>query len=605
MIEILWSMVAAIAFTMSFIQLLFWWRTQKTTSALAAVMSLAASASAILEMQTAKTDSLEAIQNYALLGNAVIFVLIVSLVWFVHFYIRHDRVWLAWLVTGLWTIGFIANFAMPGNLTFSLLTNVEQNQTFWGEVWYQPVGEANPLRILTEIATLVIIFYVADASRRAFTSGARRRAVVAGSAILFFITAAGLQAILVDENIVSLPYMISWAFVAITVALGVELVNQASQTIRVAEELKASNRRWRTLVDNVDLGVIGTTSHGDINYANHWIEALLGSKPGSLIGRNIVDLTPISVQVEIRSRIEKGQVRRRSEFPLIGTDGTVRNLTWATVPIANSDKTIAGYLAIVQDISALKSAEEDLRSSERAIERFDRAAFLVELASGFAHELNQPLAAILSNAQAGQRLLDKDDVPHDELRDIFDDIADDDIRAGEFIKSMRRLLQQSEMQAVRTDLADLFLEVQRILAGELLQHRISMRTSIEEDIGDVQVGRIEIQQVLMNLMVNAINALQANSETNRILNVSARRQDNRVMINVSDNGPGIDERDLKRVFEPFYTTRREGLGMGLSISRRIVELHGGKLTCNPVAGGGAQFEFSVPLYSKVLEAADA
>jgi two-component system sensor kinase FixL len=604
-IVVLWSMVAAFAFSMFIIQVLLWTRSRDVPPALAAVMSLASAGSAWIEMSVAKTNDIAAVEFLTLMANAAIFFLVVPMIWFVHCYLYRDRTWLLYLITGLWTICLLINFVMPGNLTFSSLSSIQTNVTFWGETWYQPVGEANPLRWLSEFATILIIIYIADATIRSYRHGQLRKAATVGGAMLFFIVVAGVQTPLVDLNIIKTPYMVSWAFVAIALSLSVELVNQVSRSAILSKAVQASNVRWQTLMGNVEFGVIGTTGTGTVDYTNRYVGKLLGQDPDQIMGRNIVEYAPVSIRHVMQERIENQLLSPRTEFPLVDANGEIRNLIWATVPQRNARGEITGYMAIVEDVSALKKAETELRASERAIERFDRAAFLVELASGFAHELNQPLSAILNNAQAGSRMLEQDPVPLEEIAEIFSDIAQDDMRAGNVIRSMRRLLETSKLRAERSSLGRLVSEVRNILASELLHHDIKVTVDLPAALDDIHVGRIEIQQVIMNLMINAIRVLQADGIDSPTIAISACLVEHRVEISVVDNGPGVSADARQKIFEPFYSTRKDGLGMGLSISRRIVELHGGKLACRNTADDGTEFCFSVPLNKHISEAVDA
>jgi PAS domain S-box-containing protein len=597
LIVILWSMVAAIALSTFVIQAMFWVRSRNIVPALAAIMSLASASLALIELAVAKTDEATTALTLGYFANIAIFLLLVPMVWFVHFYLRHDRVWLAYLITAIWSGCLLVNFIMPGNLTFTTVTSLQSHVTFWGEVWYQTTGVANPFRVLADIATLLIIIYIADASIRSFRNGEQRKATNVGGAILFFIVVAGIHSPLVDLNIIKTPIMISWAFVAISVSLSTELVDQALKSAKLDEVIKTGNIRWRALLDNVELGVIVTSDDGQINYVNRFLEKLLGYKSSDLVGQNIIKFSPGSLRHEMEERIEKRDVRSRVEFPLVSAAKEIRNINWSIVPLINSDEEITGYMAIVEDVSALKKAEAEQRDMERTIERFDRAAFLVELSAGFAHELNQPLAAILSNAQAGTRILDQKPLVHSELEAIFLDIAEDDVRASKIIHSLRRLLRKGELQAKKTSLKWLVMEVRRMLSGELLKYDIKVITDIPSDIDDIYVGRIEIQQVIMNLLVNATRALQLEKTDDPAINISAMQVDGRVQISISDNGPGIDAEKRQKVFEPFYTTREDGLGMGLAISRRIVELHGGSLDCTADNDNGTKFLFSVPTHT--------
>jgi PAS domain S-box-containing protein len=605
MIVVSWSMVAAFALSMGAVQTLYFVRNRaNTASLLAAVMSLGAAATALLEMGVAKTADPATTQTLLFFVNISIFALLVPMVWFVHIFLSNDRTWLLWTITGIWTLAMVVNVVMPGNLTFTSLDRLEQGVTAWGETWSQPVGDANPFRVTTDIATLLIILYVLDASVRSYRAGDRRNALVVGGAILFFIVLAGIHTPLVDGGIVKTPYMISWAFVAIAIALGAEIVDRASRSAALGVALRDEELRWRTLVENVELGVLGGTVDGNISYSNRFMEEMLGYGRTALHGHNISEFTPPGLRSEMELRLQRARIHGpppRVEFPLVDAGGGIRHMRWSLVAVRGGGDRITGYIAICEDMTALKNAEQDLRDSERTIERFDRASFLVEIASGLAHDLNQPLAAILANAQAGRRMIEQDPPPLEEIAEILDDIAEDDMRAGSVIQSMRGLLQKGEMSSAEADLRELISKVRLMLEGDLRQAGIRLETDYPDDLPPVLVGKTEIQQVVMNLLVNAIRILRTEKVPDPVIAIGARREGSRIEVSVTDNGPGLDAEECARIFERFYTTRKDGLGMGLPISKRIVELHGGALACSSRPGAGATFTFSVPMSTAMPE----
>lgn len=591
-------MVSAVAFCMAVVQLLLWLRDRSNkVPLLAAIISLAAGTCALLEMSIAKTTDIATAQILIFATNVAIFFILVPMVWLIRIYLGHGIFWLAALITAVWLLGLAVNLFLPGNLTYSSITQLEQHVTAWGENWSQPVGTANPFRVAVDVTTLLIIAYVLHATIAAFRSGERRKAIAVGGAVLLFLTVAGIHTILVDEGTISTPYMISWAFVAIAFSLGNEVVYQASTAAQWSRELSQAETRWRMLLENVPLGIMGADRNGTITYANKSFETILGYPKEQLIGSSIVKFAPENLQIELGDRIARaGGTPAQAEFPLVSSRGSIRQVRWSVVSLLDAKRQVSDFIAICEDISELKKAEAELRGFERTIEHFDRAAFLVELSSGLAHELNQPLTAILNNAYAGRRILDRDDTPNEELDEILADIVRDDIRAGKVIESTRRMLQKGKMEVRKSALASLVADVRGILSGETVSAGITIAVNIPDDLPPVAVGRVEIQQVLMNLLLNAIRVLKETHPNKPTICLGAHKKGERVKITISDNGPGIDAKTQARLFEPFFSTRKDGLGMGLPISKRIVELHGGKLECKSDAESGTTFTFSVPVH---------
>jgi PAS domain S-box-containing protein len=352
------------------------------------------------------------------------------------------------------------------------------------------------------------------------------------------------------------------------------------------------------LLENVELGVIGFSLDGKITFANRFVERLLDYGAGDLVGENVINLAPNHLREELTARLDRARrlgARSQVDFPLVSKGGDTKEIRWSFVSLRNDNDEISGYLAICDDLTALKRAEAALRSSEREIERFDRAALMVEIGASLGHELNQPLAAILINGQTGKRMLGSDPVPLEDIAEIFTDIIDDTTRAGRVVESVRGILRRGEMKQVASDLKPLFEEVNHILRGELLKKRIKIIIDFQDNLPKVFVGRIEIQQVFLNILNNSVRILNSNGVSNPSIKVSAHRSGEMVKIRVSDNGPGIAEPTLRKIFDPFVTSRADGLGMGLAISRRIVDLHGGCLHCESRLGNGACFEFTLPI----------
>jgi C4-dicarboxylate-specific signal transduction histidine kinase len=218
------------------------------------------------------------------------------------------------------------------------------------------------------------------------------------------------------------------------------------------------------------------------------------------------------------------------------------------------------------------------------------------LSGALAHELNQPLTAILSNAQAGQRLLKKTPVDLQDLHEIFEDIEHADKRAGEVIRRLRALLKKGDAQRQPVDFSNLVHEVLELTHANLVAYNVEVITRLKEDLPRVLGDRVQLQQVLLNLIVNACDAMRSTAVARRRLTVvGAVDEVGRVRISVADCGSGLDGTDLERLFEPFVTTKEHGLGVGLSISRAVVTAHGGRLWAETNGEGGATFHVSLPV----------
>jgi len=224
------------------------------------------------------------------------------------------------------------------------------------------------------------------------------------------------------------------------------------------------------------------------------------------------------------------------------------------------------------------------------IAHMDRVAAMGQLASSIAHELKQPLTAILTNAQAAQRFLAATPPDLAELRACLVDIADDDRRAGQILRRMRRLLKKADLEIGPIDLNGVVADAVALIANDALLHGVTIEFHRARALPVVYADLVSIEQVVLNLLANALSAAATGPAVPRRVNVWTSTADGRaVAITVHDSGKGLAEGDLPHIFEPFYTTRPDGLGMGLAISRSIVEAHGGCITAENDPAGGAIF----------------
>lgn len=248
---------------------------------------------------------------------------------------------------------------------------------------------------------------------------------------------------------------------------------------------------------------------------------------------------------------------------------------------------------IVRDISQLRQAEHKAKEQRQQLTHLTRIASLNDFSGTLAHELNQPLTAILSNAQAALRFLAQDPPNLADIRTILSEIAESDKRAGLLIHHMRLLMKRGEEEFAPVRLDTLVKEVLTLTHGELVMRNIMVRTSFPHELPSVIGDRVQLQQLLLNLVMNACDAMKA--QAHRVLTITTLHgPSGMVQVAVTDSGTGIPENHLEKIFEPFFTTKASGLGLGLAICRDIAEAHGGRLVAESRAGEGATFRLSVP-----------
>jgi C4-dicarboxylate-specific signal transduction histidine kinase len=289
---------------------------------------------------------------------------------------------------------------------------------------------------------------------------------------------------------------------------------------------------------------------------------------------------------------------REIQLRIRARDGNVRWIEHACRPVIDERGEFHGIRASNRDITDRKNAELEAQSRREELAHITRIVTIGELATSLAHEINQPLTAILCNAEAAQRFLSNPAPDLNEVRKIFDDIVQDDRRAGQVIHRIRSLIKKEAPRREKVDLNDAVRETAALVRNTTILEGLSIVPELDPELPAVEGDRVQLQQVVLNLLLNATAAMRDTPTVPKKLVVKTAMQDGRVaMVSVMDSGTGIDEKDMHRLFEPFYTTKADGLGMGLSISRTIVKAHGGTIGVENNREGGATFYFTVPLHN--------
>ncbi len=385
----------------------------------------------------------------------------------------------------------------------------------------------------------------------------------------------------------------------------------SSRDITERKQAEERTAKLAAIVESSDDAIISKDLNGIITTWNAGAERMFGYAAREAIGQPITILAPPNWPDETRDILER--IRRGERVDHIETrrrrkDGTLLDISLTVSPIIDANGNVVGASKIARDIGERKRIEDALRLTDNALEmaraelaRVARVTALGEMSASIAHEVAQPLGGMIASAGACTRWLSAEPPDIAEARAALDNIAADGKRAREVIARIRALTKRQIPRKERLDINHEALEVLALTERELRGHDIVLRTQLDSMLPGVAGDRVQLQQVLINLIMNAIEAMSGVHDRPRELTIaSAQDGPNAVRVEVRDSGAGLDAIVAEQVFEAFFTTKAEGIGIGLSISRSIIEAHGGRLWAGPSEPHGAVFRFSLPVANEKL-----
>src|SRR5437773_5098441 len=854
-VTLLWSMDSAFCFTLAGIYLLVWFKQrEKWEHLLFSCSALAAGVVAGFElasMQAETTAQYGAVLRWA---HLPVWMLFVSVVWFVHLYLRAGRRWLVWTVCGLRTLVLVLNFLFKPNLNFREITSLRRLSWWGGETVSAPVGVPNPWTLVGMLSVLLLLIFFVDAAITVWRRGDRRQALIVGGSAISFVTLALGMSALVIWGVIESPFFISFPYLGMISAMGYELSDHLLRAAQLAKkfhtseaalrESKASinlatsaanlglwlwnirndklwvTEKWRTLFgftesepvsfgrllevvhpgdrERMQLVVQHMSEHGGVDHeseyritrpdgSTRWI-AGYGSveldedgKPAFARGvsrditlrknaeeelresearfRAMADTAPVMIWVsgadklctffnkgwldftgrtleeELGNRWAEGVDREdidrcvstyensfnarqpfTMEYRLRRSDGEYRWVLDTGTPRFAPDGAFLGYIGSCIDITERKLAEEKFRlvldaapnamimvdsagvisfanataatvfgyplseligrhietliperfhdrhvgyrkgffsqPSSRAmgagrdlfgcrkdgtefpvevglnpihtteglfvlasviditerkqaelehqrqnieLARVGRVAVMGELAASLAHEVNNPIGAIVANASAGQRLLAAGKIKTRDLKELLADIVTDGRRAGEVVQGIRNMVRKAEGRRSLIKIDETIDSLLRIIRAVALEKEVAMVAEVGSDAGQVWADPVQLLQVFLNLTLNAFEAMSVmRPDARRAVIRTHRNLDGDILVSVRDFGPGFPPQVSNQLFEPFFSTKADGTGMGLAISRSIIEDHGGTLSGENCHDGGACFTVCLP-----------
>ncbi len=560
--------------------------------------AIAAAAISAFELWMVNSKTVDQYEQLTRWVHVPTWVLTLSFVAFVRLYLGAGRIWLAWSIYGLRTLVLILNFIFPIGINFTKITDIRQF-SWGGQMVSVPVGTPNPWGLLSTISLFLLLIFSVDAAITVWRRGDRQRALLVGGSMIFGAILAW-NVPLVIWGVIDVPFFLGFAYTAIVAAMGYELSNDLARVAGLARELEISDKRLNLAADSASLGIW----EWDIVRNEIWItdkgRTLFGFGPSEKIDfdsfRNrVYPEDRESVSNAVQKSLDAG-AEYESEYRLVLPDGQMRWIAGrGQVEFDRGGRPVRMRGASL-DITTRKQAEEQATRHRNEMAHLSRVTTLGELSGSLAHELNLPLGAILSNAQAAQRILANGDADLAEVREILNDIVSEDKRAAEVIRRLRMWLKKGEVQQHAIRINAVVRDVLKLIRTDLTSQNITVATELARNLPGITGDPVQLQQVLLNLIVNACDAMAGCNGEERRLVIRTRIEDgsSAVIASVSDRGSSIPETKLEQIFEPFFTTKTKGMGLGLSVCRTIIIAHRGRLWAENNADGGATFYFRLP-----------
>src|SRR5580693_5039024 len=383
-----------------------------------------------------------------------------------------------------------------------------------------------------------------------------------------------------------------------------QLLGALQEQARLVEALRAENAERRHVQAYLDeaqrLSRTGTFSWklatGDIFWSKEGCRMMAAGPTGVPpidVLLHWVHKDDLAIMQHEFERVRRGESEYDYEFRWLPPTGTPRHLHIRAhrVRFEAGDDEIVGAL---MDVSETRDAQEALHTAQTALAHAARVATLGEMSASIAHEVNQPLAGIVTNGEAGLRWLDRKEPDLGEVRSAMERIIRDGKRASQVVERLRALARKAPAQTTLLDLNEVISEGVALVQREIQSHRVALQIDLARDLPPVLAGRVELQQVVINLMMNGMQAMEAVTDRPRRLVVRSFVQAEEVLVSVRDSGIGIDPENMSRLFNAFFTTRANGMGMGLSIGRSLIESYGGRIWASNNDDAGTTFQFALP-----------
>lgn len=599
-VTVIWSVAAGGCLTLGAVHLLVWcWDRSLRASLWFAGVAFAVAVTAGVESLIMRAQTPEEFYVLHRWGHVTFFVTIVCVVGFVQSYFRTGRKWLAWSLVAVRVLILLLAFVPGPTFNFREVTAMLPIE-FLGETVMVPQGVANPWEPLGEASGLLLLVYVVDAAIRLWRNGdlrERQRALVVGGGVGLFTVSCLINSVLLHGGLAHTPYFITLSFLLIVAAMAFELSRDMMHAAHMAWELRENAESMSLAASAAQLAMW----RWDIAHDSIWVSpngrGLYGVQPSESIsfGR-FLETLHADDREPTRQRVKRaleGNGDLQTEYRVVLPGGSERWIGARGKVEFDEQRQPLRMCGVSIDLTDRKTAEIEAAQHRAELAHLTRVTTLSELSGSLAHELNQPLAIILSNAQAAQRLLAQSPPDLAEVSDILADIVGEDRRAGEVIQRLRALLKRGETASLPVSLIEVIEDVLHLAQADLIGRGVAIVRGLADSLPEVKGDRVQLQQVVLNLILNGADAMFANEPEARRLHIVTACHESVVRVSVRDEGCGLPV-DAEKIFQPFFTTKAHGLGLGLAICRAIIAAHGGRLWAEAHPQRGAIFHFELP-----------
>jgi PAS domain S-box-containing protein len=602
-VTIIWSVVASGALLLAIMYGLVWVMDRKARASLAfAFECLAIVGAVVVELGMMYSTTSEEWGEWLRWAQLPIFLRVAALVAFIRFYFGTGRTWLAWTIIVGRAIVLIVGFAIDPNFNFARIDSIDRIP-FLGEQ-VTVVGQAlvSPHQWFATTITGLVLVFVVDASIalwRRGTADARRKVIVIGGAVFVsWAIVISTSQLMVLSN-VQLPALLSPPNLILLAAMTFELSRDTLRASRLARELQESEARLQLAASAAGFGLCIWDVERKRIWATEAAREMVGLEEHEPIEVDRLQRMMHPDDIESLRSVLRAATASGDEhevhFRILRPDGSAR---WISA-LGRSEPDARGRMLLIRgvlrDVTEQFRARQQVEDLQRELAHAGRVSVLGTLSSSLAHELSQPLSAIMLNTRTAAMMLDKPDADLEELRQILDDIQRDDRRAAEVIDRLRSLLKRRNLDFAPVSVEGLLSETSALLKSDAIARDVTLEFTSDAGVPMVHGDKVHLSQVLINLIINGMDAVADRPAGSRHVSIRGYlAQAGWVELEIRDSGGGIPSDAIERIFEPFYTTKAAGMGMGLSVSRTIVEAHGGSLWAENGPDGGAILRVRLP-----------